>query len=299
METLITSRDPKGLQFVSLCEAAYNKAKLTDNRAQLLNERGGELQEGLKKIIEELTVSNKYADEEVHSNYAYPPEYRGLKPIEKQVDILAKIFSLSLGRTIEFIEKVLPTLVLPEWAEGWGAFPSIEAVAARFFPEIKDPVERYCRATNLVLEKIGSSRKFYNYRKKEITPGHFREHARTAHALSLITEKQKGDILIFPFQFGKRHAGRSVRRAREVFEPIEFGLGAFHTGSQILVHPERLVCYEELDMDCPGDEFSSGADGDFSGAPSFGFDDGGVKFGMSSVDIAYDLYGSVSGSVPQ
>lgn len=243
--------------------------------------------------------TNQYADEEMRSNYAYPSEYRGLKPIEKQVDILAKIFSLSLGGTIEFIEKVLPTLTLPGWAEGWGAFPSVEAVAARFFPKIKNLVERYCRVTNLVLEKIGSSRKFYNYREGEITPGHFREHARTAHALSLITEKQKGDILIFPFQFGKRYAGRSVCRVREVFEPTEFGLGAFHTGSQILVHPERLVRHEELDMDCSGDEFSSGADGVFSGAPYFFFFGGRVEFGTRSVVSAFGCFGSVSGSVPQ
>ncbi len=298
-KTLITSRDPKGLHCVGLCEAVYNKAGLDDARAQMLNERGGELQDGLKKIIEELTTSNKYADEEVHSGYAYPPEYKGLKPIGKQVDILAGIFQLSLGYVTDFMEKVLPTLALPEWAEGWGAFPSIDAVAARFFPEVKDPKERYCRATHLVLEKIAASRKFYNYREGEILPDRFREHARTAQALELIAEKQKGDILIFPFQFGKRHAGRSTRRAWEVMDPPEFGLGAFHTGCQILVHPERLVRYEELDVDCPGDEFSPVAVGVFSRAPGFDFRDGRVGLGASWVGYAGDYFGSASGFVPQ
>ncbi|MFH1162227.1 MAG: hypothetical protein V1696_03060 [Candidatus Jorgensenbacteria bacterium] len=295
----VTTRDRKGLKFVSIVEAAYNKAGLSEDEAQRVNDAPG-LSKLVDNFITDSRSNNRYADEEVRSNYAYPSEYEGPKPIEKQVDILAGIFELSLGGTMEFMEKVLPTLTLPEWAEGWGAFPSVDAVAARFFPEVKDPKERYCRATNLVLEKISDSRKFYNYRKGEILPDRFRQHARAAYALDLIAEKQKGDILIFPFQFGKRHAGRSTRRAWEAFEqPIEFGLGAFHTGSQILVHPERLVRYEELDMDCPGDEFSPGADGDFSKAPRFYFSGGGVEFGTYWVGGTSDGYGSVSGAVPQ
>ncbi len=294
----VTTRDSKGLKFVSIVEARYNKAHLSEDEAQRVNGAPG-LSELVGDFIEKNRYGNRYADEEVRSNYAYPSEYKGLEPIEKQVDIVAKMFGLSLGYTMEFIEKVLPTLTLPNWAEGWGAFPSVDAVAARFFPEVKDQKERYCRATNLVLEKIAASRDFFNYRKGEIQPDRFREHSRTAQALNLITEKQKGNILIFPFQFGKRHAGRSTRRAWEVMSPNEFGLGAFHTGVQILLNPKRLIRYEELDMDCPGDEFSPEADGDFSRAPFFRFRDGLVRFGTRWVSIAYVFYGSVSGAVPQ
>ncbi|MDP3901622.1 MAG: hypothetical protein Q8Q37_01430, partial [bacterium] len=53
---LITSRDPKGLHAVGLFEAAYNKSKLDEARAQRLNERGGELQDGIAKLIAELTA---------------------------------------------------------------------------------------------------------------------------------------------------------------------------------------------------------------------------------------------------
>jgi len=51
--TLITSRDPKGLQAVSIFEAAYNKAKLDDEGAQLLNEHAGfaaYLADGIRKF---------------------------------------------------------------------------------------------------------------------------------------------------------------------------------------------------------------------------------------------------------
>jgi len=298
-KALITSRDPKGLHAVGLFEAAYNKAQLDDTRAQRLNERGDEFQGGIAKLIAELTVSNQYADEEVRSSYEYPTEYKGSKPISEQVDILAKLFNLSLGATSEYIKKVLPTLQLPDGAEGWFAIPSVDAVAARFFPEVKNPAERYCRSVQLVLQKIGESRKFYNYREGQITPDRLRVHARTAHAFDLIAETQKGDILIVAAQLGMRHRGRSVRRAREVFTANEFGLGAFATGSIVLTHPERIVRWEELDMDCAGDEFGPDADGRFSRAPYFSFSVGRVGFDTDSFGSASVGYGSVSAFLPQ
>lgn len=57
-QALITSRDPKGLHAVGLFETACNQSKLDDARAQRLNERGGELQNGIVKLIAELTTSN-------------------------------------------------------------------------------------------------------------------------------------------------------------------------------------------------------------------------------------------------
>ena len=155
-KTLITSNDPKGLKFVSLCRDAYDKAKLDDGRAQRLNENGGEFQAGLRELIARFSVSNQFASEEVASSYAYPDEYRGPKPIGEQVDILAKVFGLSPGFTSDFIEKQLPKLALPEGVDGWFAIPSLDAVAKRFFPEVTDPAERYCRAVNLLLEKLGA-----------------------------------------------------------------------------------------------------------------------------------------------
>jgi hypothetical protein len=54
--TLITSRDPKCLQFMSIVEAAYNKAKLDGDAAQLLNERGDELKAGVSELITKLAM---------------------------------------------------------------------------------------------------------------------------------------------------------------------------------------------------------------------------------------------------
>ena len=272
-QTLITSRDPKGLHATGLFEAVYNKSKLDDARAQRLNERGGELQDGIANLIAELSMSDKYVNEEVRSSYTYPGEYQGPKPINDQIKAVAKIFGLDPSQALEFA-KTLPEL--PNGAEGWFAIPSVDALAAKHFPEVTDQAEKYCQAVQLVHAKIADSRSFYNYRKGQITPAQLRVHARTAHALNLIAETQKGDILIIAAQLGMRHRGKSVRRARE-----------------------RLVRWEELDMDCSGDEFAPGASGGFSVAPYFYFSDDEVRFGALLAGRASDRCGSASGFSPQ
>src|SRR3989338_2750441 len=190
-QTLIPSRDPKGLHAVGLFEAVYNKSKLDEARAHRLNERGGELQDGIAKLIAEL--SNQYANEEVRSSYAYPKEYKGPKPIADQIKAIAKIFDLDPSHAIEFV-KNLPAL--PESAEGWFAIPSVDA-----------PAQKHCQAVQFVHAKIAASRSFSTYREGQITPAQLRVHARTAHALDLIAETQKGDILIVAAQLGMRHRG--------------------------------------------------------------------------------------------
>lgn len=291
-QTLITSRDPKGLHATGLFEAVYNKSKLDEARAQRLNERGGELQDGIAKLIAELSVSDQYANEEVRSSYTYPKEYKGPKPINDRVKAIAKIFGLDPSHALEFA-KTLPEL--PNGAEGWFAIPSVDALAAKHFPEVTDPIQKYCQAVQLVHTKIADSRSFYNYREGQITPAQLRVHARTAHALDLIAETQKGDILIVAAQLGMRHRGKSVRRAREVFVANEFGLGSLAVGSIVLTLPERLVRWEELDMDCSGDEFSPEAGGGFSKSPCFFFYDGRVIFAARLVAYPNVLFGSVCG----
>jgi len=298
-KALITSRDDKGRHAVHLFEIEYDKARLDDARAQRLNERGGELQEGIAKLIAELSVSNRFADEEMESSYTYPGEYKGPKPIEEQIKAIAKIFGLDPSQALEYA-KNLPAL--PEGAEGWFAIPSVDALAKRHFPEVTDPVEKYCRAVQLVHAKIAEFRTFCNYREGQITPDHLRMHAHTARTLEQIAETQKGDILIIAAELGMRHGNpiaRSVRRAREVFIDNEFGLGSVAGGSILLTHPEREVRWEQLHMVLPGDEFAPGAGGGFSFVPCFFFDDGRLRFDAGWLDNAHQDYGSASGFLPQ
>lgn len=293
---LITSRDPKGMQAVDIFEAAYNKARLDDSRAQRLNERGDELKIGISKLIAELSVSDRYTNEEVQSNYTYPKEYDGPKPIEEQIRALAKILGLDQANALEYT-KNLPEL--PAGAEGWFAIPSSDGLK-KLFPQIGNDAERYCAGVRLVHEKIATSREFYNHRDGQITPNRLRVHARTAHALDLIAEHQPGDILIVAGQLGMRHRGRSVRRARECFDSNEFGLGSLAVGIMILTHPERLSHHDDLWIDCAGDEFDDpGANVRFVRAPYFSFRDGRVGFDTFWFVSACDRYGAASAFVPQ
>lgn len=281
---IVTTRDPKGLKFVSIVETAYNKAGLSEEEAQRVNDTPG-LADLVRNFINENRLANKFKNEEVRSSCTYPSEYKGPKPIETQIKAIAEIFTLDPASTLEFA-KNLP--VLPSGAEGWFAIPSIDVLAVKYFPEVSDPAEKYCRAVQLTHEKLGNSRSFYNCREGQIDRQHLKVHARTADALAIIEATQKGDILIIAAQLGMRHRGRSVRRAREFFAVNEFGLGALMVGSIALTHSERFACSEELDIDCVGDEWSPGGDGQFGKAPIFFF--GGVKLG-------FDVYGLGAASV--
>ena len=283
-ETLITSRDPKGLHAIGLFEAVYNKSKLDEACAQRLNERGGELQDGIAKLIAELSVSNQFADEEVQSSYAYPKGYT-VRGITEQTNILRQLFP-----GIGFADEKLANQPLPPNAEGWFAIPKWE----KFAPTYGEAVEK-------VLAMIGSKRKFYNYRDGQLGVEYLRQHAKTVKMFQKLGDEQKDfDILVVPAQFGLRHKGRSVRRAREVFAANEFGLGAFAIGIMLLTHPEREVQWEQLHVDCAGDEFNVSVSAVcFGRALYFNFDDDRVGFGAGDVSVACGFCGSASGFIPQ
>jgi hypothetical protein len=131
---------------------------------------------------------------------------------------------------------------------------------------------------------------FYNYRDGELGPNQLRQSQKSTTMFQKLGDEQNGhDILVVPAQFGIRHRGRSVRRAREVMNANECGLGAFAIGIMLLTHPERLKHYDDLWIDCAGDEFAPDADGGFSGSPCFRFGGDGVEFDAFVVDLAYDI----------
>ena len=295
---LITSGDPKGLDATAKWRAVYNKQQLTDGAdgsAQRLNE-SREFWKELGELIQKHSATNQYESEVVSSNYTYPKEYKGPKPIAEQVKAIATMFGLDPTQALEFA-KNLPTL--PEGAEGWFAIPKVSVVATKQFPAITDKAKQYCESVQLVLALLADSRSFINYHDGKIVPNKLRQHAHTAQFLEHLEAQQQGDILIIAVQYGMRHRGKSVRRARETFASNEFGLGTFHIGCMALSHPERYVRFEELDTDCAGDEFAPDADGGFSRAPVFCFVDGRLGFSTCDVSSAGDICGSVSGFVPQ
>jgi len=272
------------LRFVEdAAERALKETALDKDGIQKLIENGDEFQARIVTGIKELSVSNQFADEEVKSSYAYPKGYK-VKGITEQTNILRQLFP-----GVGFADEKLAEQPLPPNAEGWFAIPKWQTLA----PTYGEAVEK-------VLAMIASKRKFYNYRDGQLGAEYLRQHAKTVKMFQKLGDEQKDfDILVVPAQFGLRHKGRSVRRAREVFTANEFGLGAFAIGIMVLTHPERLVQWEQLHVDCAGDEFAPGADGGFSFAPIFRFGVGKVKFGADWYGLASGRCGSASAFVSQ
>ncbi|MDP2655585.1 MAG: hypothetical protein Q8P17_03570 [bacterium] len=255
--------------------------------AQRVIEHGDDFAEAIRTAaitsLKDLSVSDKYKDEEVQSSYAYPKGYK-VKGITEQTNILRQLFP-----GIGFADEKIAEQPLPPNAEGWFAIPKWQTLA----PTYGEAVEK-------VLAMIASKRKFYNYRDGQLGAEYLRQHAKTVKMFQQLGDEQKDfDILVVPAQFGLRHKGRSVRRAREVFAANEFGLGAFAIGIMLLTHPEREVQWEQLHVDCAGDESAPEAVGDFAHAPLFYFNDGRVGFSAYWFDGAGGDYGSSSAFLPQ
>src|SRR3989338_885879 len=253
------------LRFVEdAAERALKETALDKDGIQKLIENGDEFQAHIIAGIKDLSVSNQFADEEVESSYGYLSGYKP-KGITEQTNILRQLFP-----GVGFADEKLAERPVPANAEGWFAIPKWQTLA----PTYGEAVEK-------VLAKISETRKgkFKNWREGELGPDRLKQSARAEKMFQTLGDEQKDhDILVVAAQFGLWHRGRSVRRAREVMQVNEYGLGAFAVGIMLLTHPERLMNYDDLYVDCAGDEYAPEADGDFSYAPLFGFGVDRVEF---------------------
>lgn len=284
---VVTSRDPKGLKFVSIVEAAYNKAGLSEKEAQRVNDTAG-LADLISNFIAENRVTDQFKDEEVESTYGYLSGYKAPKSITEQCNILRSIFP-----GVGFADEKFAERAVPANAEGWFAVPKWQTIAAT-----------YGEAVLKVFEALSKQRdgKFYNYRDGQLGPEYLRQSAKTTEVFQMLESEQKDhDILVVAAQFGIRHRGRSVRRAREVMldNGNEVGLGAFAIGIMLLTHADRLQNYDDLYVDCAGDEFAPDAVGDFSSAPCFWFIGSRLRFDAHWTDYANAYCGSASAFLPQ
>ncbi|NCN08080.1 hypothetical protein GW944_00725 [Candidatus Parcubacteria bacterium] len=272
-------------------EKVLTELGLDNPGAQRVIEHGDEFAEAIRTVtlasLKDLSVSDKFKDEEVESNYGYLSGYRKPKSITEQTNILRQIFP-----GVGFADEKLAEREVPANAEGWFAIPKWQTIAPT-----------YSEAVQKVLDAIKKARngKFYNYRDGQLNDSRLRQTAKTASVFQKLSDEQKDhDILVVAGQFGLRHRGRSVRRAREVFSVNELGLGAFAVGIMILTHAERLQHYDDLWIDCAGDEFDDpDADVRFVHAPYFLFDGGEVEFDAVWFGGASGFYGSASAFVPQ
>ena len=232
---------------------------------------------------------------QVTSTPAYPQQYKGPKPIEQQIAVIASRFNLNPDQALEYAEK-LPKL--PERAEGWFAIPTVDALVT-CAGDAGNPAENRALAISLVLRRMVVSQGVFHNREGEITPEMFRIYPHTQRALDRIVGVQKGDILVVAAQLGMHHRGCSVGRVRERFlAENEFGLDTVAVGSILLTHPERLTQKGYLEMDCPGDKVRSQDTGILSKAPRFSIDAGPIKFGTVHINMRSLHSGSVTAFLP-
>ncbi len=248
---------------------------------------GYALVKAVMETAQNLSHTNQYPNEEVPSEFGYLSGYKKPKPVAEQVARLREFFpDIDFGTYDESLanQQVDDTegpFVIPKW-EQFGA--------------------TYGEALQKVLDALKKlyGGKFYNFCASRLGSEYLRQHARTVAMLVELATQQSGHKTLIVFgQLGIRHRGRSARRARERMSFMEFGLGSFAVGIMLLTHPERLQQYNDLWIDCAGDEFSPRAEGVFYGATYFDFRDGELRFGTHMVDFPDVGYGAASGRLPQ
>lgn len=238
-------------------------------------------------IISDITQGQRkqFASEEVKSNYGYSKGYR-VRGITEQTNLL---WQLILG--VGFADGKLAKRALPSGAERFFAIPRWQTVG-----------KTYGEATENVFALLKKQRNgnFRNWREGKFGERYLRQSEKSAAAFQKLGDEQKGyDVLVVAAQFGFLHRGKSVRHVREVMNSMQFGLGAFAVGCMLLTHPERLVSYNDLLIDCAGDEYAPDGDGQFVDAPCFDFGGGILKFNTYWVDRPHGGCGSASGFLPQ
>lgn len=238
-------------------------------------------------------IVSPYADEQVDVAYGYPDGYQSKSP-GSQLNVLKKLYP-----------ELKSTAGILAWAKRLGDLqgkeellqvaPKLSAIAR--IHSIDDPYgSGYGKCLEVMLSHISSSRKFHNYREGRLTEKHVRLLQSTREVLEKLEAETQGDYLVIPMQSGHLYGGYSPRNARwEIENNGQWALPAWVVGHHLLTHTERCVKWEELEPDCPGDEYSPDADGSFEHSLYFDFSDGKLKFDYRWADYASDYYGSVSG----
>lgn len=150
----------------------------------------------------------------------------------------------------------------------------------------------YPEALQKIFDAIISTRTFYNWRRVDMA--RFKE-----TDIKVSDFRTLPDVMVLDAQLGTKYKGRSVEDVRQTIrmDSTEIGLGAFEVAIILLTHPDILKSYDDLWIDCPGDDCSVGSG--VSRAPIFSFSADRLEFYAHKVGDAGDSYGSASGFLPQ
>lgn len=169
----------------------------------------------------------------------YPRCYHP-KDLWKQIEIINKFVSIEVNEN--FIERIME-VGLPDGAEALFVVPKMK--------------ESYARETKQALTFLEEQRRFYSH--IEVGQKKIRREDKTLRSLNVLSTAQKdaGDIIIIPGQFGINHLNKSVDLVRKEMAPNEFGLGAYEVAWMMITHKERENSINGVHVDCPGDTYAS------------------------------------------
>jgi hypothetical protein len=234
--------------------------------------------------IDKMREAAGFPDEETTSEYGYPEGFSSKSPAEK-LAVLTKHFpNLDASKVDELVLAIVNSGGLREGEEELLICPKPSMIA-----------NNYDDALIKVLEILGASRAFKNWRDGQLDNEHMRLTPKTMDAIAQMEQETPGDYLVFPVQMGMRHRGKSIRRARVCFEENEFGLGPLEVACYLLTTPERFGRWEDLGVDCAGIEYRFEVGGGFDDALCFYFYGGRLRFSRRWIDRVSGSFGSASG----
>jgi hypothetical protein len=189
-------------------------------------------------------------------------------PIADQIIALAATLGLDPSSALSYAQGLSEC---PKYAEGWFAIPTVEALARKYFPEVTDPAERYCRAVRLVMGKLNETVPLQGYGDELIVPARLCQNERTTQSLFEIARTQPGDILVVAAQTGWYQRAKTPASARRALDENEFGLDTLAMASIALTHPDPFTWWKQRSINCLGDDLDPGAQGNYSHVAAFLF----------------------------
>jgi hypothetical protein len=287
---IVTTRDhPKSAKFLSIVAQAYNKAGLSEEEAQNVNETGG-LSDLVGRFIAKNRTKVTFKNECVPSDYGYGSGYTGPKPIYAQVKAIREAFpDAGFGYFIPDHKEI----VAPVEAEGLFAIPRWQVLGTTY----GEAVQKVLAALK-GSENKNWSRVYIDDRERPSDSETPRQSRKSIQFWKKI-EQQGHNILLVPAQFGLRHRGRSVRCANELMGASECGLGAFAIGIMLLTHPERLQDPKGLQIFCAGDESYGSYYCRFDHVPRFSVHESKLEYSANFGFCPYAHESVVSGFLPR
>lgn len=152
----------------------------------------------------------------------------------------------------------------------------------------------YPEAVEKIFKAIKDTRPTYSWIKFDAE--HLRERPGKKEALEKLT---KDGVLEIEVQMGEKYKGKSVKEVGEIIPKNEVGLGIYEAACIVLAKPSLLQKWEDLGIDCPGDEYDLDEGDGFSYAPCLYFVDGGLEFDNRWFRSAGEGFGSASAFVSE